>query len=409
MSQRVLTISLICLLISIALSGAAVGEIQMITQESSPFITLAHIAGGFEAPVHITHAGDDSGRLFIGEQTGRIRELDNEIFLDITDRVRSPFAGGGSEEGLLSLAFPPGYGFGKDHFYVYYTRKDGNNQVSRFSLSENPEIADPNSEEAIITLDHPIYDNHNSGQLFFGGDGYLYISTGDGGGGGDPDNNGQNPNSLLGKVLRIDVEAGIDPYQIPPSNPFVGKPDHRAEIWALGLRNPWRFSFDRQTGDLYLGDVGQSSWEEVNIQPAGSQGGINYGWNIMEGFECYNAAHCDDQGLTDPVLVFPTHMDGTCSITGGYVYRGQDYPDLSGLYTYADYCNGKIWRLNNQAGDWVNQLLLDTDLRISTFGEDENGELYLADISTGDVYQVEGVIPANLIYLPFINYNPALD
>lgn len=400
MSRKVLSISLINLLVSILLTGAFV---ERTTPGSYPLINLAHIAGGFESPVHITHAGDNSGRLFVVEQRGRIQELDNGIFLDISDRVRSPFSGGGNEEGLLSLAFPPGYGFGKDHFYVYYTRTDGNNQVSRFSLSGDPDVADPNSEEPIITLDHPTYSNHNGGQLFFGDDGFLYIGTGDGGGGGDPDKNGQDTNSLLGKLLRIDVEAGVDPYQIPPSNPFVGEPDHRGEIWSLGLRNPWRFSFDRLTGDLYLGDVGQGSWEEVDFQPAGSLGGTNYGWNIKEGLECYNAANCDDQGMTDPVFVYPTHVDGTCSITGGYVYRGQDYPGLYGSYIYGDYCNGNIWGLNNQAGEWANQLLLDTSLSISTFGEDENGELYLADISTGDIYQVVQVMPMESIYIPFIS------
>lgn len=400
MSRKVLSISLINLLVSILLMAAIV---ERTTPGSYPLITLTHIAGGFESPVHITHAGDNSGRLFVVEQRGRIQELDNGIFLDISDRVRSPFSDGGNEEGLLSLAFPPGYGFGKDHFYVYYTRTDGNNQVSRFSLSGDPDIADPNSEETIITLDHPTYSNHNGGQLFFGDDGFLYISTGDGGGGGDPDKNGQDTNSLLGKLLRIDVEAGVDPYQIPPSNPFVGEPDHRGEIWSLGLRNPWRFSFDRLTGDLYLGDVGQGSWEEVDFQPAGSLGGTNYGWNIKEGLECYNAANCDDQGMTDPVFVYPTHVDGTCSITGGYVYRGQDYPGLYGSYIYGDYCNGNIWGLNNQAGEWANQLLLDTSLSISTFGEDENGELYLADISTGDIYQVVQVMPMESIYIPFIS------
>ena len=367
MSQKALIISLLGLLASFVLTAAV---IQRSTQESYPLISLTHTAGGFESPVHITHAGDNSGRLFVVEQRGRIRELNSGVFLDISDRVRSPFSGGGNEEGLLSLAFPPGFGSGKDHFYVYFTRTDGNNQVSRFSLNGNPDSADPDSEEPIITFDHPTFSNHNGGQLFFGTDGFLYIGTGDGGGGGDPGGNGQDPNSLLGKLLRIDVESGIDPYQIPPGNPFVGQPGHRGEIWALGLRNPWRFSFDRLTGDLYLGDVGQSSWEEVDFQPGSSPGGENYGWNIKEGFECYNAANCDDQGMTDPVHVYQTHVEGTCSISGGYVYRGGNYPGLSGLYIYGDYCNGKIWGLKSEAGGWMNQLLLDTSLSISPFGED---------------------------------------
>lgn len=399
MSWKVLVIRVIGLLASFCLTGAA---IYRIPQDNQLIITLTHTAGGFESPVHITNAGDNSGRLFIVEQRGRIRKLDKEIFLDISDRVRSPFSGGGTEEGLLSLAFPHGFGSNKDHFYVFYTRTDGNNQVARFSMSVDPEIADANSEEPIITIDHPTFSNHNGGQLFFGVDGFLYIGTGDGGGGGDPEKNGQDANSLLGKLLRIDVESGVDPYQIPTSNPFVGKPGHLGEIWALGLRNPWRFSFDRLTGDLYLGDVGQSRWEEVDFQPYSSPGGTNYGWNIKEGFECYNAVNCDDQGMTDPVHVYPTHLEGTCSITGGYVYREGNYPGLFGLYIYADYCNGNIWGLKNEAGDWVNQLLLDTSLKISTFGEDENGEIYLADISGGDIYQITQLIPENPIYLPVI-------
>lgn len=399
MSRKALIISMIGLLASVVLTGAI---FKGRSQDNHPFIALIHTAGGFESPVHITHAGDNSGRIFIVEQRGRIRKLDKGIFLDISDRVRSPFSSGGNEEGLLSLAFPPGFGSSKDHFYVYYTRTDGNNQVSRFSTNGDPEIANPNSEEQIMTIDHPTFSNHNGGQLFFGGDGFLYIGTGDGGGGGDPDKNGQDPNSLLGKLLRIDVESGVDPYQIPPSNPFVGQPDHRGEIWALGLRNPWRFSFDRLTGDIYIGDVGQSSWEEVDFQPENSPGGENYGWNIKEGLECYNAADCNDLGMTDPVHVYPTHDEGTCSITGGYVYRGQKYPGLLGLYIYADYCNGNIWGLKNDAGGWVNQLLLDTSLSISTFGENENGELFLADISGGNIYQIIELIPENPIYLPVI-------
>jgi glucose/arabinose dehydrogenase len=356
--------------------------------------------------VHITNAGDGSGRLFVVEQAGRIRIIHNgvilSVFLDITDRVRSPFSGGGGEEGLLSVAFPPGYGSGKDHFYVYYTRTDGNNQVSRFSLGEDPLIADPNSEEIILTINHPTYQNHNGGQIIFGKDGFLYIGTGDGGGGGDPDQNAQDPSSLLGKLLRIDVEAGVIPYKIPSSNPFVGLPGHQEEIWALGLRNPWRFSTDRQNGDLYINDVGQSSWEEINQQPGNNTGGTNYGWNILEGFDCYGASSCDDTGMTYPVYIYPTHVDGTCSITGGFVYRGQDYPELFGIYFYADYCNGKIWGLRNQNGNWDNHQFLDTPYSISTFGEDEEGNLYFADRSTGKIYQIQAIVGAKVQYLPII-------
>lgn len=377
------------------------------SSDNWPFITLSQISGGYEAPVHITHSGDSSGRLFVVEQGGRILIINSGTpggeFLNISDRVRSPFSGGGGEEGLLSVVFPPGFGSGKDHFYVYYTRTDGNNQVSRFSLSVDPMIADPNSEEVILTINHPVNQNHNGGQLIFGKDGFLYISTGDGGGGGDPEHNAQDPSSLLGKLLRIDVEGGVKPYKIPPSNPFVGLSDHREEIWAMGLRNPWRFSTDRLNGDLYIGDVGQSSWEEVNLQPGNNAGGTNYGWNILEGFDCYGASSCDDTGMTYPVYVYPTHVDGTCSITGGFVYRGQDYPGLFGIYLYADYCNGMIWGLRYQAGKWDNHLFLDTPYKISTFGEDEGGNLYFADRSTGNIYQIKEVVGAKVQYMPIIN------
>jgi glucose/arabinose dehydrogenase len=373
---------------------------------AAPKVALALVAGGLDAPVHITHAGDGSGRIFVVEQRGRIKIIKNGIqqgtFLDITDRVRSPFSGGGNEEGLLSVAFPPGYGSSLAHFYVYYTRENGDNRVSRFSLGLSPDSADPNSEETILDLTHPTNQNHNGGQLQFGPDGYLYIATGDGGGGGDPAGNAQNPGSLLGKLLRIDVESGDSPYGVPSDNPFAGAGGYLEEIWALGLRNPWRFSFDRQTGDLYLGDVGQGSWEEIDYQPASSLGGENYGWNILEGFECYTDPTCDDSGLVPPAHVYATHLDGTCAVTGGYVYRGAAYPDLAGIYLFADYCSGVIWSLQNQGGSWVDQVLLDTTLNITTFGEDEAGELYLTDSSTGSLYRIVQAIFTNPNYLPII-------
>jgi glucose/arabinose dehydrogenase len=359
-----------------------------------------------EAPVHLTNAGDGSGRMFVVEQRGRIRILVNGYvvgtFLDITDRVRSPFSGGGNEEGLLSVAFPAGYGSTVDHFYVYYTRLDGNNRVARFSVSVNPDIADPGSEEMILDLSHPDHANHNGGQLFFGPDEYLYIGTGDGGGGGDPEGNAQDPGSLLGKLLRIDVESGSSTYDIPPDNPFIGVGGYQEETWALGLRNPWRFSFDRQTGDLYLGDVGQGTWEEIDFQPASSSGGENYGWNVLEGFECFEAASCDETGKTPPVHAY-ANASPTCAVTGGYAYRGAAFPDLSGIYIYADYCAGILWGLQNESGSWVNQLLLDSNLEITSFGEDEAGELYLTDSSGGAVYRIVEVIFTNPHYLPMVS------
>jgi glucose/arabinose dehydrogenase len=380
-----------------------------------PELSFQPIASGLSAPVHVTHAGDGSGRLFVVEQPGRIRFIQNgnvsAPFLDISGRVRSPASGGGTEEGLLSVAFPPGFGATKDYFYVYYTNRDGDNQLSRFYLSSDPDSAEANSEELILLFEHPVFSNHNGGQLAFGPDGYLYIGPGDGGGSGDPRENAQNLGSLLGKLLRIDVEPNTSPpvfgepqgylplvfnhshgnqnelaYSIPADNPFVGTPGARQEVWAFGLRNPWRFSFDRASGDLYIGDVGQSSWEEVNIQPAASAGGENYGWNIMEGFECYGATACDQSGLTLPVHAYPTRAGG-CAITGGHVYRGQAYPNLQGIYFYGDYCSGTIWGLKRDGNNWQNQELASTPYNISSFGEDQAGELYLTDRG-GSVYQL---------------------
>ncbi|MFC1997259.1 PQQ-dependent sugar dehydrogenase [Chloroflexota bacterium] len=272
------------------------------------------------------------------------------------------------------------------------------------------DVADPNSEDLILYLDHPHYTNHNGGQLAFGPDGYLYIATGDGGGGGDPFNNAQSPDSLLGKILRIDVEtfpqfstkshliflplvmggnglAWEKPYLIPPDNPFVDTLGFRDEIWVLGMRNPWRFSFDRSTGGLFIGDVGQGSWEEVDFQPATSPGGENYGWNEMEGTHCY-LANCDTTGKTLPVFEYPTHVNDSCSVTGGFVYRGNTYPNMNGIYIFGDYCSGAVSGLQIDGKTWRDQLLLQTNFSISTFGEDEAGEIYLADLSGGTIYQI---------------------
>lgn len=383
-------------------------------QTAWPQISLAQVASGLTAPDYVTHAGDNSGRIFIVEQNGVIRIVHNgnlltKPFLDISDRVR--FNG---EEGLLSLAFPPNYSQ-KGYFYVYYTRKgETNNQVSRFHLSSDPNVADPNSEQPILLLHHPTYPNHNGGLLVFGPDGYLYIGTGDGGGGGDPFRNAQNPASLLGKLLRIDTEyawgqtptgsnlfflpillnknktSSSPSYKIPADNPFVGQSDARPEIWALGLRNPWRYAFDRQTHDLYIADVGQDTWEEIDFQPDGSQGGENYGWNILEGPNCYNASSCTKPANYSPPVWEYNHgpNDSTgCSITGGYVYRGMDYPAIQGIYFYGDYCTRTVWGLQNNAGKWENHIFLTALGGITSFGEDQAGELYLT-ASNGVVYQV---------------------
>lgn len=384
-----------------------------------PGTELTQVASGLVRPVHITHAGDGSGRLFIVEQRGRIYILNGELaetpFLNIEDRVESPASGGGNEEGLLSLAFPPGYE-DKGYFYVYYTMRDGDNVLSRFYLSGDPNLADPDSEEQVLVFPHPQYRNHNGGQIAFGPDGYLYIGTGDGGGGGDPLENAQDPSSLNGKLLRIDPERETtktafklyaappywvlgckaqnrppnEDYAIPEDNPFTNDPAFRPEIWALGLRNPWRFSFDRQNGDLYIADVGQNRWEEINVQPADSPGGENYGWNIMEGEECYGANTCDTTGLTLPVYSYPIFSSSDCSVTGGFVYRGQKYPALDGVYIYGDFCSGRIWGLQQQEDNvWHNGLLANTNFMISSFGEDEDGEVYVADMTGGGIYKID--------------------
>jgi len=299
-------------------------------------------------------------------------------FLDITSLVRST----GGEQGLFSVAFPPGFA-AKGHFYVDYTRPTGigDTVVARHTVTANPDVADAAGGVTLLTVTQP-FENHNGGQLAFGPDGFLYVALGDGGSGGDPFGNGQNLGTLLGKLLRLDVESGTTPYAIPAGNPFGN------EIWAFGLRNPWRFSFDRATGDLYVADVGQNQFEEVNFQPATSTGGENYGWNIMEGLHCFGNPACNQAGLTLPVAE-TTHADGNCSVTGGLVYRGAQYPALQGVYLYADLCSGRIWGLRRNGATWENRVLLTTTLQITTFGEDEAGNLYLADFGAGDIYKVD--------------------
>jgi glucose/arabinose dehydrogenase len=372
-----------------------------------PKISLITYQSGFSSPVHLANAGDGSQRLFVVEQRGIIRIIKNNVvlntpFLDIQDRVLFP---GSGERGLLSVAFPSDYAT-KGYFYVYYTRLDGNNQTSRFHLKPGkPDEADPFSEQLIILFNHPNYSNHNGGQLAFGPDGYLYIGTGDGGGGGDPQGNAQNPASLLGKLLRIDVESGVDPYLVPVTNPYTQTVGYRGEIWALGLRNPWRYAFDRQTGDLYIGDVGQNTEEEVDFQPASSQGGENYGWNVLEGNLCYiPSVNCIPPSHYEPPIAVYDHGvndSNGCAITGGGVYRGATYLRMQGIYFYGDYCSGKIWGLLYSNG-WQSQPLLDTDLSISTFGEDEAGNLYLADLSSGRILQIVDWLtaPVDIVYLP---------
>ena len=321
-----------------------------------------------------------TGMIYVTQQPGVIRtfdpaspELGSSVFLDIRDRVNR----GGDEEGLLGLAFSPNF-TGNDSFYVYYTAAGPRRAVlSRFTVNDG--VADPKSENVLLEIAEP-FSNHNGGQLAFGPDGYLYIGVGDGGSAGDPLGNGQNPGTLLGSILRIDVSVpAADKYGIPPDNPFVNATGARPEIWAYGLRNPWRFAFDTETGLLWAGDVGQNLWEEIDI----IRGGANYGWNTMEGFHCYNpTTGCNQSGLTLPVFEY-SHSEG-CSITGGFVYRGNRLPFLQGDYVYGDYCSGNIWALGFQNGSATNNtLLVKSGLSITSFGTDASGNIYVLDRKGG--------------------------
>jgi glucose/arabinose dehydrogenase len=328
------------------------------------------IVDGLTRPVDLQSAFDGSGRLFVIEKYGAIRivkdgQMLDQPFLNIDDRVNDER----NEMGLLGLAFHPNYEQ-NGYFYVNYTGEGGHTRISRFQASND--IADPNSERVLMVIDQP-YPNHNGGAVVFGPDGHLYLGLGDGGSGGDPHKNGQNTSTLLGKVLRVDVNNG-DPYSIPADNPFGN------EVWAYGLRNPWRMSFDRATGDLWIGDVGQNQYEEINYLPAGSPGGANFGWNVMEGTHGYDGFPQSD--LLLPAVEY-SHDFG-CSVTGGYVYRGS-MPEWKGIYIYGDYCSGTVWGLTLLNGQWQSQVLFETDLRITSFGEDEAGELYLVS-DTGAVY-----------------------
>lgn len=342
-------------------------------------VALREVANGLLQPVAITNAGDGSGRLFITQQDGRVMIFNGErilprAFLNIRDRV-----GSGGERGLLSVAFHPDFSRNR-LFFVNYTNASGDTVVSRFQASRRiPDSARRRSERLVLTVPQP-YANHNGGQLQFGPDGFLYIGMGDGGSGGDPENRAQDGASLLGKLLRIDVDQS--PYGIPVDNPFVGRTEVRPEIWALGLRNPWRFSFDRATGDLYIADVGQETWEEINFQPAAAPGGVNYGWRRLEGRHCFNPpTGCDDGTFTPPILEYD-HRLGK-SVTGGYVYRGLQVPELVGRYVYGDFVSGRIWAARLENGQWISTELLASSLLIASFGEDESGELYVADYAGG--------------------------
>ena len=349
-------------------------------------LALEPVATTFNFPILATAPVGDA-RLFVVEKGGVVKLVKNGVvlaapFLDIGGLVSN-----GGEQGLLGLAFDPQYG-ANGRFFVSYTNLAGDNVLASYQVSGNADVADAASGVIRLTVGQP-QDNHNGGHIAFGPDGYLYMGIGDGGGGGDVDGHGQNRNDLLGSMLRLDV-SGATGYAVPASNPLVGVAGTRSELWNWGLRNPWRFSFDRSTGDVYIGDVGQGEREEIDVATAASGGGkgVNYGWNIMEGTQCYNASSCDRTGLTLPVLDY-THSDG-CSVTGGYVYRGTAIPDLAGTYFYGDYCGGWVRSFRytggqvTEGGSWST---LAPGGGIPSFGEDGAGELYVLT-AAGGVYRI---------------------
>lgn len=372
-------------------------------------IALSQVESGLTEPVFLTHAGDGSGRLFVVERAGYIRIIKNGSllatpYLDIDTLVGS----GESEQGLLSVAFDRDYKT-NGVFYVNYTNNSGDTVVARYRVA-NPaaDVAATVAVTPIISIDQP-QANHNGGQLQFGpNDNYLYIGMGDGGGSGDDDSghapggNGQSPGTLLGKILRIHVR-GVPTYTIPASNPFTRTAGYKPEIWSLGWRNPWRFSFDRANGDMYVGDVGQGCYEEVSYQPGNSPGGENYGWRIMEGFHAFDRTNPNDCSrptispitLTLPITDYGRNLGST--VAGGYVYRGQDYPWLDGVYFFGDFGSGRIWAMQQiSPGVWNSAEKLDTSHNISSFGEDEDGELYVVSYSNGRIYRLTSTGPPDL-------------
>lgn len=371
----------VLLIVCFASSNAQVVDIEL-------------FASGFSRPLDITHAGDD--RLFIVERRGEIHIVDPsgnvlpEPFIDLDPVVFN--SSNQDERGLLGLAFHPDYS-SNGYFYVNYINNEGNTVIARYQVDSNdPNLADPNSAEQIMLIEQPVW-NHNGGCLKFGPDGYLYIGMGDGGSANDPGNYSQNRLSLLGKMLRIDVDSQM-PYAIPEDNPFANDDFTLDEIWAIGLRNPWRFSFDKETGDLWIGDVGQGFLEEINHQPADSPGGENYGWRCYEGTDFTNLSSNADcqENYTLPVFeVQHQGFTGPCSITGGYVYRGSLYSELMGKYICADYCTGDFYVVeSNEDGTWTGEEVAQFPHAVSSFGEDVNGELYFASFASGRIYRIVG-------------------
>lgn len=361
------------------------------TADASPYRWVP-VASGFNSPLFVTHSGDGSGRLFLVEQDGYIFVLDEngtyddfDPFLDISALLsQDVFQGGYTERGLLGLAFHPNFAE-NGLFFINHTDVNGDTIVARYHVNpDDPNHADVTSRTELLKIPQPYYD-HNGGVMAFGPDGYLYIGVGDGGSfGDDPGATAQRLDVLLGKILRIDVDS--DTYSVPEDNPFVGTEGALPEIWAYGLRNPWRFSFDRATGDFYIGDVGQYTYEEIDFQAANSPGGENYGWYLLEGLHPYKG-EITSQIMIPPVAEY-RHNEG-CAVTGGYVYRGEAMPELQGTYFFGDYCTGKIWTLKrDETGRWWMEFFMQTPAIISSFGEDEAGELYIVDYK-GELYRLE--------------------
>ena len=398
--QRPRTLRLSTRLTAAGLTIAAVAGVSLFavqpSAEAQARLRAERMVTGLSASLFMTQAPGDADSFFILEQnTARIRiyrdgTLLPTPFLDLDALVSS-----GGERGLLGLAFHPDYAT-NGWFFVNYTNNSGDTVIARYTVSADPDVADPDSAETILNIDQP-FSNHNGGMIAFGpNDGYLYIGMGDGGSGGDPQNNGQTRTTLLGKMLRIDVDNGL-PYTIPADNPFVNDPSTLDEIWAIGVRNPWRWSFDRATGDLWIADVGQSEIEEINFQAADSPGGENYGWRLKEGTQCYNPrTGCDPGGLTDPIYEY-THggFPFRCSVTGGYVYRGEQIPLLQGAYFFSDYCSSQIWSLRYRNGNVVDFQDRTNDIdeadqidSVASFAEDASGELYILDLADGEVFKI---------------------
>jgi hypothetical protein len=363
-------------------------------------LTMQNFATGFNEPLFVTHAGDD--RIFVVEKAGKIYILNQQgqriatPYLNIDPRVNST----ASERGLLGLAFHPDYKQ-NGYFFVNYTNSSGSTVVSRFSVTADSNVADPNSEEILLTISQP-YSNHNGGCIKFGPDGYLYIGMGDGGSGGDPGNRSQNPNELLGKMLRIDVDNGL-PYTIPITNPYYGSSSTRNEIWAFGVRNPWRFSFDKLTGDMWIGDVGQDAQEEIDFWPATATTFPNFGWRCYEASLPYNTSGCQPQGNYDFPIYYFNQSQGNCSVTGGYVYRGARYQSMWEYYFHTDYCGGFLWWTHpDTLGGWTTTRSQSpySTYNLVSFGEDSYGEIYLAGITTGIIYHLQDTTCTPNAFIP---------